>query len=272
MKKLSDFVVISDVDGTLLDHNMKIPQRNINAIRRFIDAGGRFGIATGRSKGLMLESAGDLPINCPCVLYNGGALYDYSTEETLWEIFLPDSSENIVADLMEAVPGVGVLVISSDSYYQIREERAFAGSVPSRLQAKISKGSLGQLKEPWYKVLFQVQPEFSDSFYAVVGKKAYPGVRFVSTSHTLIEMLPEQSSKGVALEKMIELGLVERENLVCIGDFYNDREMIELAGIGVTLCDSPEDLKALADVVVGDCQHGAVADIIEHLERLCAAQ
>ena len=60
-KKLSDFIVISDVDGTLIDHEIGVPKRNRDAIYRFIEAGGRFGIATGRSRGLMLRRRGICP-------------------------------------------------------------------------------------------------------------------------------------------------------------------------------------------------------------------
>jgi hydroxymethylpyrimidine pyrophosphatase-like HAD family hydrolase len=87
---------------------------------------------------------------------------------------------------------------------------------------------------------------------------------------TLIEMLPEHSSKGEALAKLVELGQVERENIVAIGDFYNDLDMIQYAGIGVAVANAPDDIKAQADLVVGHCRDGAVADVIEYIEKLCA--
>ena len=50
-----------------------------------------------------------------------------------------------------------------------------------------------------------------------------------------------------------------------IGDYYNDLEMIQTADIGAALVDSPDEVKAVATVVVGSVQNGAVADFIDYL-------
>ena len=49
LKPLTDYLLISDIDGTLVNTNKEVPQRNIDAIRRYQELGGRFTIATGRS-------------------------------------------------------------------------------------------------------------------------------------------------------------------------------------------------------------------------------
>ena len=46
---LSDYLLISDIDGTLVNTKKEIPPRNIEAIAHFREMGGRFTIATGRS-------------------------------------------------------------------------------------------------------------------------------------------------------------------------------------------------------------------------------
>jgi len=57
---------------------------------------------------------------------------------------------------------------------------------------------------------------------------------------------------------------------VAIGDYYNDLEMLGLAGISAAPSDAPEDIKAAADLIVGPCAKGALADLVEHLEeRYC---
>lgn len=268
MPKLSDFTIITDVDGTLVTANGLIPQRNIDAILRFTENGGRFGIATGRSRSLMLEVAGDLPINAPCVLYNGGALYDKANDKMLMELFLPEAAREYVKQISGMIHNIGVLVLGNDSYYQVKQELAFANFFLHRGEENFKVMELDNVEQPWYKVLFQIHEDQYEELFALVAEKKYPGVRFVGTNFALVEMLPELSSKGYALERLIEMGQVGRENLVAVGDFYNDQEMIEMAGIGVTLETAPEDLKAAADLVVGTCENGAIADVIEHLEAL----
>lgn len=268
MKKISDFVVISDVDGTLLDGE-GVPERNAEAIRRFIRAGGRFAIATGRSRTLMRRAAEAIPINAPCVILNGGALYDYVEDRVLWEIHLPEVAREVVGDMMEAAPYAGVMVTADDRYYRVREIPGFQGYFEANNERSFLGAGLDEIPWPWSKGLFQFQEGDYDRFMKLVEQKGYPGVRFVGVFPTVVEMLPENVNKGGALKQLVELGYVRRENLVAVGDFYNDLEMIEYAGIGVTLSTSPDDIKAAADIVVGDCRGGAVADTIEYIERLC---
>lgn len=61
-------LLISDLDGTLLDSRKQIPLRAMDAIRRFVDAGGLFTIATGRTEETCRLATDLLPINAPVIL------------------------------------------------------------------------------------------------------------------------------------------------------------------------------------------------------------
>lgn len=271
MKKISDYLIVSDMDGTLLNDDGIAPKRNIDAIERFIRKGGRFSIATGRSRALMLDVVQDFPINAPCVIYNGGAIYDFKAGKVLWETFLPEGCKAFVEQIIQEVQGIGIMVVSEDSYYQLNMERDFSNYLVQRRSDHFKQSSVEGVDGSWYKVLILVEPDRSNEVFTYLAAKKFPGVRFVRTNQTLIEMLPEHSNKGAALKMLAHMGYVDQENLVAIGDYYNDLEMIEMAGLGVTLSTSPDDLKTVADLVVGDCNHGAVADLIEHMEKLCGA-
>ena len=61
-------------------------------------------------------------------------------------------------------------------------------------------------------------------------------------------MLPE-ASKGSALRKLAESLGVDRRNILAMGNFYNDVEMIEYAGLGIAMANSPQGVIASADEV-----------------------
>jgi Cof subfamily protein (haloacid dehalogenase superfamily) len=268
MKKISDYMLISDVDGTLVDEGV-VPERNAEAIKRFVGKGGRFGIATGRSRGTMREAVNGIPLSAPCVLYNGGALYDYNADEILWELFLPETAIGFLREIYEEIDYTGVMIVKGDMYYRIRTMPEFDGYFEARHKESFAFARLDELPRPWYKAIFQVNENDLPRFLAEARAKNYPGVKFLASYKTLGEMLPEASSKGAALAKLVELGHVRRENLVAIGDYYNDLDMIEYAGTGVAVADAPDDIKARADMIVGPCKSGAVADVIEYIESLC---
>jgi hydroxymethylpyrimidine pyrophosphatase-like HAD family hydrolase len=84
----------------------------------------------------------------------------------------------------------------------------------------------------------------------------------------MVDLIPDGISKGAMIEKLIADGSLKRETLVCAGDYYNDAEMIKSAGIGVCPANSPDDIKALADLVLCNPEDGLIAAIIEHLEKI----
>ena len=92
---LKDILLITDMDGTLLGRDFKIPQRNIEAVHRFMDQGGNFAIATGRSKMSGAQYFRQTNPNAPCVLLNGAVLYDFRKKETFDEALLTQWSNGI---------------------------------------------------------------------------------------------------------------------------------------------------------------------------------
>ena len=78
-------------------------------------------------------------------------------------------------------------------------------------------------------------------------------------------MLPEGSSKGGALCHLAEITGIPMEKTIAIGDYFNDFEMIQNAGLGVAVANAPLELKNAAKLVVCDNDHHAVAELIHYL-------
>ena len=70
-------------------------------------------------------------------------------------------------------------------------------------------------------------------------------------------------SKGTALSVILEMEGIDPHAVVAVGDAPNDKEMLELAGIGVAVSNAAPELKAVADAVVCSNDQGAVRDCLE---------
>jgi len=264
-KKISDLIIMSDVDGTLLNHDDNIPQRNLAALRRFMAGGGRFGIATGRSLQYTRKIAEHLSVNFPCIVFNGGMIYDFQNGEVLTQTVLPAPAKSYIQEIMARFPRVGVMVVNREHYYDIT-----AGQKHELLTtAEVLASDLASITGPWYKIILVLDQISSEDLMDFVENRQYKGVRFVYTSPTMFEMIPETSSKGAALKKLMEQKGFGADQLAAIGDYYNDVEMLKLAELGVAVAEAPDDIKYVADLVVGPCMSGAVADLVEYLENSC---
>ena len=268
--KLSQTVIMSDVDGTLLhtgaDHTSP---RNLEALTRYTDKGGRLGIATGRSIQFIRHLVEALPVNYPCITYNGGAIYDFQKEAYLAQIFLSEDipAQEYAKEIRGVFPDCGVVFVSPTGYFDIDglAHSTLAHYYPNPL---LQDSGFGQLNAgPFYKAVFLLPPERCKLIYEYVQTRAFAGVRFVFSDNYMLEMLPDVSSKGAAMAKLSEMTGIPREKMIAIGDYFNDFEMIEYAGIGVTLSDAPEEIREIAQMIVCPCAQDALANLVELLEN-----
>jgi hydroxymethylpyrimidine pyrophosphatase-like HAD family hydrolase len=94
----------------------------------------------------------------------------------------------------------------------------------------------------------------------------HEGCDFVFSGPIYFELLPAGITKGAALAVLGEQLGITPDRILSIGDYYNDVAMLQASAVGAVPSDAPDDIKAIADLVVGPCENGAVADFIEYLE------
>lgn len=266
MTKLSDLLLVSDIDGTLMNFPAPIPARNIKALRRFTAAGGRFAVATGRSIASARPWVEQLPVNAPCILYNGCAIYDFSSEKMLCAHYLPAGYLQYVRALMRAFPDAGLALMRE------REIVALSGTgyvreYLGRENMPIVEQAPGEACGPFLKAVMAMPYEWTARAEEFGNAQGWGDVRFFRTGRPFVEMLPAKAEKGTALTALMELLGVSPARTVAMGDYYNDAGMLEAAGFAATTAEAPDAVRYRCQGIFGRCDDGALADLVEELER-----
>ncbi len=268
-KRIEDFLVVSDMDGTLLDEGHQVLARNSEAIRRFKAKGGHFTIATGRSIASAQMYVEELKLDIPVILSNGAMVYDYKDKKILFEAFLQLEAEQFAYHLLDEFPHVGCESFVGEEVY-VLQDNDYIKEHSVIEQVAFLYATERNAPHNWSKAIFADDREIIERLEAYTYEKGFPdSFVFVKSCPQYFEMLPKGVNKGTGLIHLAELMNIKIENTVAVGDYYNDAEMVEAAGIGVFAANAPDDLKARADLVVCDYRQGAVADVIEHIENLC---
>lgn len=84
----SKVALFTDLDGTLFNSRTQVSERNREAIRRFCDQGGSFGISTGRGPINAKEMLPDVALNGWSVVLNGAEAYNYAEKATAFRTYL----------------------------------------------------------------------------------------------------------------------------------------------------------------------------------------
>ena len=270
MAMFSDVLLTVDFDRTLTAPDSSIPERNLEAIRWFMENGGVFTVNTGRSTNTFRKYLDKIPVNAPLLLYNGSAAYENGKLVDCRIIDLPMWP---VLDQMRALfPEMNLEVQGQDTHYLVDETPEYTafydglgwGHRPALRNEDMGPflkfALFGKTTQPNVGHLYFGTPEElerMDMAEKTIRQLYGDKVEVFRASPRIIDVHAKGVSKLCAARALQKrLG---RKILVCVGDAENDLTMLE--GADYAFCP--------ADGVVADrfqnvcpCGEGAVADVI----------
>ena len=267
----SDILLTVDYDRTLTAPDSTIPERNIEAIRYFIDNGGAFTVNTGRSMPMALAFADKVPVNAPLLLYNGSAAYDTAKKEICFMHEIKMDLWKTVGELLEMFPDLVVEVQALDKHYIFKPNPAWEAFSANNCPYAIAqwgqdlgpflKFSLyGEIRDISVDHLFHGTAEElwrMDEAQALIQKNYEDSVIVFRSGARIIDVHAKGVSKARSAKELhAQLG---RKILVCVGDGENDVNMLQAADYGYSPADG---VAANRFENVCKCAEGAVADVI----------
>jgi Cof subfamily protein (haloacid dehalogenase superfamily) len=265
--KFGNILLVSDIDGTLVDGTFTISEKNKSAVAYFLENGGKMVLATGRSKINARKFYNGLSLTMPCVLLNGAAVYDFEREEYLWRcmIDVPDAIP-LLKTILESHPDVGIEVWGDGEVFQLNPE--YQDPMREYLEEMQFKGaSLDMLPKKCFKILVSGAADTIAKVWKLCRESAPRSIHSVCSSENYCEMISADANKFSALLALTELTGTQSRRTAAIGDYYNDIEMVKGADIGAAPSNAVEEVQAAADVHFCNCSDGAVAEFIDYLEK-----
>jgi Cof subfamily protein (haloacid dehalogenase superfamily) len=259
-------LLVSDLDGTLIMSNGEIPPCNIAAIDRFTQNGGLFALATGRSDIACEKYVAQIAVNAPSIIYNGTAIYDFQKKKFLWSRYLPIDAVRTIGEVIKRFPDVGAEVYSDGDIFIVKSNN-LTDIHAAYEDLKVFKKSIDELPANCNKILFAAESSKLREVEEYTQSREHNGYEYVMSASVYYEVLPSGVTKGTTVRVLADMLKIGKNMIMGIGDYYNDKKLLETAAIAAVPADAPDELKALADIVVCRCDQGAVADFIEYIEK-----
>lgn len=253
MKDYSDYLICSDFDGTLSVG--EINEKNIVAIKNFMECGGKFTLCTGRKcEDIVRHSVLPFELNAPMIGLTGAQIYDTRENRVVEANCLDNNWIELVNKLVKEIKynQTFEIVGATDVYRFYTSDKAEQKRV--------------------------VKKAMSDTIYKIVGWTDYhgdsavvPGVKDIccnrynvtSNGPATYEVTALGIDKGYGVRRVKEL--VGAKMLICVGDYVGDISMLKEADISYAVDNAVDELKAVADRVTVHARDGAIAKIIEEL-------
>jgi Cof subfamily protein (haloacid dehalogenase superfamily) len=256
-----------DLDGTLLDSRGNISERNRIAIDSARERGVHVALVTGRRFRDSRPVALELGLDVPLISHNGALTKHAATLQTVSVLPLPleaarealQIGRRVDADalLSDDHEGLGVLVYDHIRGGNTAAHRylSWARRIHGEEEGKRAVDHVTSLED--YLDHDPIHLSFSggcdemDQLEEILKTELGPTVKVLGTKYleqdfTLIDIINPAASKGAGVAAAAaELGVV-REEIMAIGDNYNDLEMLLFAGTGVVMANAPQSLREIA--------------------------
>lgn len=268
-------LVISDMDGTLLDSHSHISPENKRAIDKLAQNNIGFTIATGRMDRMVRAYVRELRIAIPIIACNGAVIRDCATDEILWRRNLPVSQTMDMINWLQTnnydylcytpdlvyYPAHSRRVSLFYRYNQIAGDRTADHVTLCPLEGREEMA----VNDGLIKLL--AVPDGPRSMAALRGKILdLPGLGGVASMADAFDIMAGDVSKGNALKHLAGLLGLRPGEIAAIGDNDNDADMLSSAGLGIAMANAtPQALAAASLVTSADHDHSGLAEAIENM-------
>ncbi|GKX30300.1 haloacid dehalogenase [Vallitalea longa] len=257
-------MLVLDMDDTLLGDDLLISADNVKALEEANKKDIIITICSGRASNSILKIIKKLDIandNDYYISYNGAVINDLKGKNIFYEPVPTDIIHNLIDIGREY--GVDIQLYNRDG---VIVEQVTPRTKAYRGLSNIPITVVEDLKDydKSIKILFNYDDiEHLEKMQKHIIDLYDDKVNVFFSKPTYLEVLNKNANKGVALEYLSKYLHINREEIIAIGDSFNDKYMIEYAGMGVAICNARKEIKEIANYVT-KCNNNesGVAEVI----------
>lgn len=258
------FIVI-DLDGTLLNDEHQVSERNKQVIQKAMAQGIKVIIATGKTRTSAEPIIKELNLDTPGVFVQG--LIIYNADGTVRQEHKLDGA--VARQVIQFAESQGFEVIAYSGgrlvcrrlEEEVEEIATFGEPMPEAIGSLINQVNtvkmnkliiVGGNKRKTKALRWQLEQQLD-------GKVSFTDGGVL----TSLEILPKGTNKGQGVKTLLRQLGANPENVMGIGDAENDVEMLQTVGFPIAVENASEKTKAVAEEVVASNNNDGVAEAIE---------
>ncbi|GBU10292.1 pyridoxal phosphate phosphatase [Gammaproteobacteria bacterium] len=261
-------LVVTDLDGTLLNDHEEVSQKNIQAFKQLKDRGIHFAVATGRAQVEARYAYEAIDATDYFIGMNGAQIINLKTGAIIDDACISAGTALHIFNILK----------TEDVFFQIYSKNKVM-CTPKAFEKRFGKNIKQEYLERFAKTIIvsdDIHPalNFSNKFFVVLDDHACElrireqltecqDISIVSSSGHYLEIIPHTVHKGIALTSLCQHLNIPLSSVMAIGDSYNDLEMLEAAGLGIAMGNACSALKDIADHSVANNNDSGVAEAID---------
>lgn len=248
-------IIASDLDGTLITDKNIISKGNVQAIKKALDAGIKVVLCSGRPPVSLAEYEKIIGLDtrgCYGIGNNGAVVYETHSHNIIFETCM---DKDIVRQTVKDIKGISseVLIILfgkgnrifTENVLEILKDYNQDNIIDSQLVNNLET----DVNEDIIKILVMDDRVKLDYIYNEIKKLKNNNYNIVFSAENMLEFLPININKAEAIKYLANKLNIDLNEIVAIGDNYNDIEMVQEVGLGIAMANAVQPLKDVANYI-----------------------
>jgi len=232
-------MIVSDLDGTLLNSRSLLTQKTIHTIERMKSQGKVIVIASGRTYGEIVALTEPLNLfsyhNAYFICYNGVLTVKTNPLTVLLNMSLHKEDVQLIIDSIG--PTDLKFHVFADNKVYLSHDITQTLETHQSSNTEVIRIDMSQYNQndDVYKILLYHDKIRLDEFKKNMPNQIVKNYSVVKSHDQLLEIFHKEGSKGHALEFLSKLLHIDKDEIIAFGDEENDITMIEYAGLGIAM-------------------------------------
>lgn len=265
-------LIALDLDGTTLNNDRVISERNREALKAAADMGVKIVIATGRPYTALPDDIFEIEAIRYVLTSNGASITDLKEGRTFYENCLSPLAVEKSIELLKNYDYIlegfvkGKAYIEKSYYEQVKRTRRSFRDVDYILNTRNPVENIMQFILDNREHIENINVNFEDISEKPAMKEKLmriPHATITSSFKHNLEIGGETTSKARALSEMGKLLGIKQEEMMAIGDSPNDIAMLKTSGFPIAVGNAEDEVKAVSIYVSADNHHDGVAEAVE---------
>ena len=260
-------LLVLDLDGTLTNNKKEITEHTLRTLIDAQERGVKIVLASGRptygivpiAEKLELKKYGGYILS-----YNGGEITNWQTGELMYENVL---DADVLPYLYQCAKENNFAIVTYKDKYVLTEhpddEYVLKEAILNVMETKKVDYFLDAIDFPVAKCLIVGEA----TRLAELDKKMYEALKdrmgVYRSEPYFLELVPKGIDKAQSLAVLLEKIGATREEMIAVGDGFNDLSMIKFAGLGVAMANAQEVVRQSADYITLSNEEDGVAAVVE---------
>ncbi len=258
-------LIVLDVDGTIAGESNQVSEPVRQAIQAVQAQGIQVALATGRMYVSALPFHTSINSQLPIIAYNGAWIQCPLENKIYQHLPVNQSAALQLLDYLEQPhlkSQVDVHFYLNDEFYVTKvTENTEVYAERCGVTPQVVEELRPLLTTETTKILAIAQ--HTELIKQILTDYNFPQIYLTQSSPYYLEATHPEANKGLAIKYLAENILnLQAENVMAIGDNFNDTEMLKYAGFSIAMNNGPQEVQQLADWIAPDVEEDGVAQAL----------